>query len=98
MLQRIHCLSIIHEQCVEHCCQSTVVLQAKIYSALLRQFYRDLTTDYTTSSNLSEKEMDLHIAHVIDMELSDPDQSRSQLICSGQAKKVDYRFQLTDVL
>ena len=24
-------------------------------------------------------------------------QSRSQLICSGQAKKLDYRFQLTDV-
>ena len=56
-----------------YCCQSMVVLQAKVYSALLRQFYRDLTADYTTSSNLSEKEMDLHIARVIDMEPSDPD-------------------------
>ena len=41
--------------------------------SLLRQFYRDLTIDCTPSSNLSEAEIDLRVAHVIDMEPSDPD-------------------------
>ena len=47
-------------------------ITSKIHPALLRQFYRDLTGDCTSASNLSEKEIDLHVAHVIDMEPSDP--------------------------
>ena len=48
-------------------------ITSKIHPALLQQFYRDLTGDCTSSSNLSVKEIDLRVARVIDMEPSDPD-------------------------
>ncbi|XP_065883057.1 uncharacterized protein [Dysidea avara] len=47
-------------------------ITSKIQPALLRQFYRDLTGDCSSASNLSEKEIDLRVAHIIDMEPSDP--------------------------
>ena len=48
-------------------------ITSKMHPALLRQFYRDLTKDCTYSSNLSEAEIDLRVACVIDIEPSDPD-------------------------
>ena len=47
-------------------------ITCKIHPALLRQFYRDLTGDCTTSFNLSEKQIDFRVTRIIDMEPSDP--------------------------
>jgi len=41
-------------------------ITSKINPALLRKFYIDLTEDCCSASNLSEKEIDLHVAHIID--------------------------------
>jgi len=40
---------------------------SKVYPALLRQFYRDLIGDCSSALNLSEKEIDLHVAHFIEL-------------------------------
>ena len=46
-------------------------ITSKVHPALLRQFYKDLTGDCSSALNLSKKEIDLHVAHIIDMEPSD---------------------------